>query len=193
MNRLKGVRTKDKAHTKHQLLTPMQEEALVDWCQQNSSSATPLHFTNLCARALQVCGKHPGKNWPRRFLKRHPCLVSVKPRGLDPKRAQNFNRTAVEEYFKLRRELEEKYDGIPPEHHWNMDEKGCQMGGGRQGSGMKFIFSSEDKEHYRLHSDNLELVSIIECVNAAGTAMPPAFIMKDGPLADHSDVEGIAA
>ena len=58
---------------------------------------------------------------------------------------------------------------------------------------MKFIFSSEDKEHYRLHSDNLELVSIIECVNAVGTAMPPAFIMKDGPLADHSDVEGIAA
>ncbi|KAI6032700.1 hypothetical protein F5J12DRAFT_779149 [Pisolithus orientalis] len=88
-------------------------------------------------------------------------------RGLNPKRAQNFNKMAVKEYFKLQHELEEKYDGIPPEHHWNMDEKGCQMGGGRQGSGMKFIFSLEDKEHYHLHSDNLELVSIIECVNAA--------------------------
>ncbi|KAI6157716.1 hypothetical protein BKA82DRAFT_3936356, partial [Pisolithus tinctorius] len=82
-----------------------------------------------------------------------------------------FNKMAVEEYFKLWHELEEKYDGIPPEHHWNMDKKGCQMGRGRQGSGMKFIFSLEDKEHYCLHSDNLELVSIIECVNAAGTVV----------------------
>ncbi|KAI5997851.1 hypothetical protein F5J12DRAFT_850720 [Pisolithus orientalis] len=61
-------KTRDKAFTKLQLLTPIQEETLVDWCRLNSSSATPLHFTNLRAQALQVCGKHPGKNWPRRFL-----------------------------------------------------------------------------------------------------------------------------
>ncbi|KAL4079462.1 hypothetical protein J3A83DRAFT_4457437 [Scleroderma citrinum] len=142
MNQANGLHeTRGKAFPKLQLLTPVQEETLVD-------CATPLHFTNLCAQAAQ--------NWPQHFLKHNPCLVLVKSRGLDSKRAQNFNRTA----------LEEKYDGIPPEHHWNMDKKGCQMGGGRQ----------EDKDHYCLHS----------------TAMPPTFILKDGPLADHSDVEGIA-
>ena len=72
-----------------------------------------------------------------------------------------------------------------------MDEKGCQMSGGRQGSGMKFIFTAEDKEHYCLHSDNLELVTIIECVSIAGTMMLPAFILKDGPVAHHSNIEGV--
>lgn len=193
MNRVKGLhKARNEGYIQLQLLTPVQEAALVDWCRLNSSRATPLHFTRLRAQAFEICGQHPGRNWAGRFLRRHPFLVSAKPRGLDPKCAQNFNRTAVTEYFELRRQLEEKHDGIPPEHNWNMDEKGCQMGGGRQGSGMKFIFGSEDKERYRLHSDNLELVSIIECVNAAGTAMPPAFILKDGPIADHS-VEGIGA
>ncbi|KIK83137.1 hypothetical protein PAXRUDRAFT_803892 [Paxillus rubicundulus Ve08.2h10] len=74
-----------------------------------------------------------------------------------------------------------------------MDKRGNQMGGGRKGSGMNFIFWTENKEHYHLHCDNLELVSILECISAAGTAMPPCFIMKEGPLADHSDIEGIGA
>ena len=194
MNQVKGLHgTRAKGRITLRLLTPVQEEALIDWCRLNSSHATPLHSTNLRARAFQISGKHPGKHWASRFIQHHPCLVSAKPRGLDPKRAQNFNRTVVAEYFGSRQQLEERYGGIPPEHHWNMDEKGCQMGGGRQGSGMKFIFASEDSKRYRLHSDNLELVSIIECVNAAGTAMPPAFILKDSPIADHSDVEGIGA
>ncbi|KIK77965.1 hypothetical protein PAXRUDRAFT_80268, partial [Paxillus rubicundulus Ve08.2h10] len=142
---------------------------------------------------FKICGKQPGKNWARCFIQHCPHLVSAKPHGLDPKRAQNFNRKTIEEYFQLRGEVEEKYNGIPPEHNWNMDEKGNQLGGGRKGSGMKFIFWTENKEHYCLHcdNDNLKLGSILECVNAAGTAMPPCFVMKEGPLADHSDIEGI--
>ncbi|KAI5998560.1 hypothetical protein F5J12DRAFT_849647 [Pisolithus orientalis] len=69
MNQVNGhCKTRDKAFTKLQLLTPIQEETLVDWCRLNSSSATSLHFTNLHAQALQVCGKCPGKNWPWHFL-----------------------------------------------------------------------------------------------------------------------------
>ncbi|KIK73693.1 hypothetical protein PAXRUDRAFT_177733 [Paxillus rubicundulus Ve08.2h10] len=41
---------------------------------------------------------------------------------------------------------------------------------------MKFIFWTENTEHYCLHCDNLELVSILECINAAGTTMPPCFL-----------------
>ncbi|KAG1840558.1 hypothetical protein F4604DRAFT_1598800, partial [Suillus subluteus] len=110
---------------------------------------------------------------------------------LDPKRAQNFNRTTVGNYFNMRKEVDDRYNKIPPEHNWNMDEKGNQMGGGRKGDGTKYIFWIEDKEQYRMHSDNLELVTILECVNAAGTAMPPFLVLSDGPVADHGDIEGI--
>ncbi|KIK45040.1 hypothetical protein CY34DRAFT_802009 [Suillus luteus UH-Slu-Lm8-n1] len=115
----------------------------------------------------------------------------AKPRGLDPKRAQNFNKKTVGDYFNMRKEVDNKYNKIPPEHNWNMDEKGNQMGGGRKGDGTKYIFWIEDKDRYRMHSDNLELVTILECVNAAGTAMPPFFVLSDGPVADHGDIEGI--
>ena len=70
----------------------------------------------------------------------------------------------------MQKQLEEQYNGIPPEHHWNVDKKGCQMGGGRKNIGTKYIFSQDNKDCYRVHSDNLELVTILECVNASGNA-----------------------
>ena len=33
---------------------------------------------------------------------RHPDILVVKPRGLDPKRAQNFNKATIMEYFDMR-------------------------------------------------------------------------------------------
>lgn len=68
-----------------------------------------------------------------------------------------------------------------------MDKKGIQMGGGRKGSGKSHIFLRSMKRRYRVSSDNLELVTIIECVSVAGGAVPPAFILSDGPEPDlHS-------
>jgi len=112
-----------------------------------------------------------GKNWVRRFLSRHAEIIVAKPRGLDPKRAQNFNKATITEYFDMRKTMDEKYDGIPPEHNWNVDEKGCQMGGGRKGDNSKFIFSKNNRERYRIHSDNLELVTIIERFSALPTQL----------------------
>ncbi|KAG1902383.1 uncharacterized protein F5891DRAFT_919298, partial [Suillus fuscotomentosus] len=156
------------AARKRQLLSPSQEAALLDWCHLNSSFTTPLHAHAFRTRVFEICHRRPGHNWVRHFICRHPCLVMAKPRGLDPKRAQNFNRKTVGDYFNMRKEVDDRCNKIPPEHNWNMDEKGNQMGGGRKGDGTKYIFWIEDKERYCMYSDNLELVTILECVNAAG-------------------------
>jgi hypothetical protein len=76
-----------------------------------------------------------------------------------------------------------------------MDERGNQLGGGRKGNGTKFIFSVEDEDRYRQHSDNLELITVVECANAAGNMMRPFFILKEGPLPnpDHPGLDGVAA
>jgi hypothetical protein len=68
-----------------------------------------------------------------------------------------------------------------------MDEKGNQMGGGRNGDGSKFIFANMDQDFSCQHSDNLELVTILECANAAGATMSPYFVLSDGPLPDGED------
>ncbi|KAG1836965.1 hypothetical protein F4604DRAFT_1601997, partial [Suillus subluteus] len=143
------------------LLNESQEKVLVDWCHHNSDSATPLHPHKLCAQIFKMVKAYPGKNWVCRFLSHHMDILVAKPRGLDPKCAQNFNKATITEYFDMCKTLDNELEGIPPEHNWNVDEKGCQMGGGRKGDNSKFIFLKNNQEHYRIHSDNLELVLLL--------------------------------
>ncbi|KAJ8586728.1 hypothetical protein M405DRAFT_907688, partial [Rhizopogon salebrosus TDB-379] len=56
-------------------------------------------------------------NWVRRFISRHPDILVAEPRGLDPKRAQNLNKATVTEYFDMCAALNQKHDGILPEHN----------------------------------------------------------------------------
>ena len=97
-----------------------------------------------------------------------------KPSGLDPKRAQAFNETTVRKH---QEELERAlYPGIKSSNIYNMDEKGCQRGGGRRIRNQKFITCAGKGVQYRIQSANLELITIIECVSADGTHIKPAFI-----------------
>ena len=176
------------AHSSRQLLSQAEENVLVEWLELMSTSATPLNAADLRGYALALTGKYPGKLWHRRFLERHPSLRLGKASGLDPKRAKNFNKANVSDYFEKRKKLNDKYDGIPPEQDWNMDEKGCQMGGGRKNNGRTYFFTRTQKDRYRLRSDNLELATVIECVSAAGDAVPPTFVLSDGPLPDLRDI-----
>ncbi|KIL58603.1 hypothetical protein M378DRAFT_86304 [Amanita muscaria Koide BX008] len=137
------------------------------------------------SNASDIAGRYLGKNWPRRFKKRHPQVITARPAKLDPKRAKHFNKTIINDYFDKWEELNEQYDGgIPPEHIWNMDEKGIQMGGGRKNNGKGYFYLRDYRNRYRISSDNLELVTVIECVSAAGDSAPTAFVLSDGPLPD---------
>ncbi|KDQ11636.1 hypothetical protein BOTBODRAFT_114053, partial [Botryobasidium botryosum FD-172 SS1] len=78
------------------------------------------------------------------------------------------------------KDILEKFE-IPWENVYNMDEKGIQLGGGRKGSPKKYLFSREQRHKYRLKSDDLELVTVIEAVCSDGTApIEPGFVMQGG-------------
>ena len=68
---------------------------------------------------------------------------NIGPRfSLDPKHAQAFNHPVVGKHFDLLLEIIQKHE-IPVENIYNMDEKGCQQGGGWKESGRKyFVFCS---------------------------------------------------
>jgi hypothetical protein len=70
---------------------------------------------------------------------------------------------------------------IPPRNEYNMDEKGVQIGGGKKGSGRKFICGRKQRASIRLRSTNLELVTVVECISADGEALPPSFILSGEP------------
>jgi hypothetical protein len=140
----------------------------------------PFSPADLRAQASAILGKEVGKKWHTKFERRHPELRAAKPAKLDPKRAKNFNETVINDYFDKLEELHGRYPGgIPPEHIWNMDEKGIQMGGGRKKSSKKYYFLKSQKHRYRISSDNLELVTILECISAAGEIVPPSFCLQN--------------
>ncbi|KAF8179835.1 hypothetical protein BJ912DRAFT_981946 [Pholiota molesta] len=70
-----------------------------------------------------------------------------------------------------------------------MDEKGIQMGGGRKQSSKKFYYLKAQKQRYRISSDNLELVTILECVSASGEVIPPSFCLQSGSVPDLRELD----
>ena len=150
----------------------------------------PFSAADIRAKATTICGKEVGKRWHKKFEKRHPGLRASKPSKLDPKRAKHFNETIINDYFDKLEDLHSRYPGgIPPEHIWNMDEKGIQMGGGCKKTGKKYYYFKDQKQRYRISSDNLELVTILECISAAGDIVPPSFCLQNGSKPDLRDLD----
>jgi hypothetical protein len=173
------------AHIKEMLLSPAQEEVMVDWMKFLGMVGRPVCQQTMRPKVHSLCGKYPGDTWVRRFIKRHPEVKLGRASNLDPKRAQAFNFTSVNDYFeKLTKIMREKE--IPWENVYNMDEKGIQLGGGRKTSRHKYFWLRRDRAQYKLRSANLELVTIVESCCADGSSFYPGFIFAGKTIDEES-------
>lgn len=185
LNRLKGIESKKKAHDTQALLTPAEKEVLVEWIQYLGLAGMPVNRKTIRPKVkaiLKEKGRSINENmvsgsWIRRFLKEFPdALKTSRGSGLDPKRAKAFNYPSVHAYFNTLKDFL-KENNIPWENVYNMDEKGVQLGGGRKNSQTRYFFSKLDAMMYRQKSDSLQLVTVVDCVCADGTAeIPPCFV-----------------
>lgn len=89
-------------------------------------------------------------------------------------RAKALNPTAVHEYFTLLTETINKYD-INWKNIYNMDEKGIQLGIGGKA---RVLVDRDQKNVQKIESGNRDLVTIIECICADGTALHPSFVFE---------------
>jgi hypothetical protein len=165
------------AHGSQQLLSEAAERVLVAWIIFYSETANPLTRETIRQKAQAICNIKPSKNWIYLFLSRWPIIRLGRPSGLDPKRANAFNYPVVTHHFRLLSGVIEKWE-IPCENIYNMDEKGCQRGGGRKSLSRKYFVPRNRRPQYKARSANLELVSVIECVCADGTALLPGFVFS---------------
>jgi hypothetical protein len=175
------------AHIDQQLLTKAEEQTLVEWMQYLALTGHPLNKRTIRPKVqaiLKAKGskfysneKYPSKSWIREFKMRHSSeLKASRGSGLDPKRAKAFNFATVSHHFRLFKEIVEE-NKIPWRNIYNMDEKGIQMGGGRKGTRTKYFYAKDDSMQYKLQSDDLQLVTVIEVVCADGTAdIGPGFV-----------------
>ncbi|CDO76906.1 hypothetical protein BN946_scf184594.g13 [Trametes cinnabarina] len=179
------------SHAAQQLLTPEEEEAVCDWIEHLSHEGMPVdqHMLLNMASAITGDSQLPNKKWVRRFLTRHPQIRLGKPYGLAPERARAFNRSNVADYFKRLKAVIEQYN-IPWSHIYNMDEKGMQRGGKGQIKHNKYLVPRSQQTSYKLRSSDLQLMTIIECVCANGSAIQPTFIFA-GKGFTHDMFEGV--
>lgn len=174
-----GVLPPKQAQVKKRLLTEAQEKTLVEWTQHVGREGAGLSRTSIRVKVEELCGRKPSLRWVDDFQSRSReegvGIHYRRPKRLDPTRAKCFNQPTVEKHFRELQEIKEKYN-IKVENTYNMDEKGIQLGGGRNGDTSKAFFSVDDTTRYKIRSDDLELVTIIECVSADGTSLTPGFI-----------------
>ena len=135
-----------------------------------------------------MAGRELGRQWHRRFLKKFPEIQPLKGTKLNPKCAKHFNEAIINNYFDQLECLHACFPGgIPPQHIWNMDEKGIQMGGGQKNSRRKYLFLKHKKQKYHIQSDNLELVTVIECISAAGKLFPLPSVFRKALCLIYAD------
>ncbi|KAI9064706.1 DDE-domain-containing protein [Trametes sanguinea] len=181
LRRINGV-TKSRSYAREaqRLLTADQELVLIDWLKHWGEEGRGVGRRALRVKVEKLCGRKPSFRWVDRFRARHPEDLGFKtPKKLAPERARCFNPTVVSEHFRELKEIMEQYQ-YKPSNIYNMDEKGCQMGGGREKSGRKVFFGREDNACYQIRSDDLELVTMLECVSADGASLAPTFIFAGG-------------
>lgn len=161
-----------------QILAFSQETALIDWIEHLGMLAQPLSSKTIGPFIFSLCGRKPGNGWLNRFLNRNKDRVKyARTSALDPKRARSFNYTAVKDYFDKLKAIIEMHD-IPVENIYNMDEKGCQLGGGRKQGRRKYLFGRGSRQKYRIRDANLELATVVEYASADGWSGKPYIIFQ---------------
>lgn len=155
----RGTR-RDKA-IKQQLLTPREEQAIVDFVLRADRNGFPArvkdlhHYAAVFLRGRAPQRKRkpssqeqrqvPAKDWPQAFCKRHPELKVARLRALDWRRHEkNIYKKIVNWFDLMRAQLEEP--GVLRENVYNMDETGVLLS--VLGSS-KYIVSAEMHKSHR--------------------------------------------
>jgi hypothetical protein len=166
-------------------LTEFEEMALVEWCFTMQKVALCLTL-NMLKCTIQTILKnaprtHPFRNgipwhkWWAGFKKRHPNISLRCADGLEMKRALGLNRDSATYFYDL---LEQVYNSheYHPNHIWNSDETGVCAGVGN--STMKVVAKKGNKAVRCTIADDREWLSIMTCVNAAGSSIPNLYIFR---------------
>ena len=117
----------------------------------------------------------PGKEWWAGFTRRHPEVTLRKPEALSTVRSRNMNPTVVGEYFVgLHKVLEDNQLQTNPMRIWNADETGISF----EHKPVKVCARVGVKNLPGRVGSSRESMTMMACINAAGTSLPPLFIAK---------------
>lgn len=146
------------------LITAQAYQLLLDACSGNDEAPPPI-----------------GKQWARRWLKRHPEYQRVKATPMEVLRKLQQQPEGIREWYgKLKAKIDEL--SIQPGDMWNMDETGCRIGVARNA----YIYTKNSRNNVVLLSaNNRELCTLVEAVSATGEVIEPMVILKSNTILEH--------
>jgi hypothetical protein len=180
------------------LLTYNQQEFLVKYIDKLTKRGLPPNPHNVRIFASNICGKMPGKNWVSRFVNNHrDQLSSEYLAAFDLCRKKADNWFMINRYFNMIEEKFKKHE-YRQENVYNMDEKGFLIGVVNK---TRRIFTRSWKEQGKLkgaaQDGNRTWVTLLACVCADGTSLPPTLIypsesseILDSWLDDYDPADG---
>jgi DDE superfamily endonuclease/Tc5 transposase DNA-binding domain len=180
-NRLNGSVSRAEAREAQQHLSKAEEDILVDWILKLSAQGfgpTIKLLKKLASgiiRRKNSSFKEVGEKWVHRFRQRHSDrLGGGWSNNLDIKRGKAVNKSAVADYYRLLEKVVKEKE-ITPDRIYGMDEKGFLLGKaprtyvlGPKGTYTPYV--NEDGKR--------ETISVVECICADGTAIPPQIVFK---------------
>jgi len=172
--RWNGRRTRAEAHESQQKISSAQEIVLKDWIKAMGIRGIPLTPAAVAEYASIIIDQPVSEAWTRKFRARHKDLKARWTTGLEACRAKALNRTQVSEFYDILRGLITEY-GIKMRDIYNMDEKGIQLGVGKH---TLVLVDRDQKTVHQVEDGNRELVTVIECICADGSFLPPSVIYK---------------
>ena len=188
--RMTGRKTRAEAHEIEQLLSNAQENTLARWITRLTATgfpATPLLIKQMAEEihmqrvilassqtTLQPNPTPIGYRWIYRLLERHLQFKGTYSRQLESAwhiEATPEKISAWFDAFKARIE-EQKYE---PCNIYNMDETGFAV---RETQSTRIIVGSTMKSNWKIIAGKQEWITVLECIDADGGALPPMIIFK---------------
>ena len=184
IKRAAGRSTRAKAAQTHEWLLPNEVEIVIRHILKSAEQGFPLSHRRLkedVDRIVQarMGSEFPeegvGKHWTRHFVEKHSHqLKTAWSTPLKTKRAKGANPTANKAWWKLLKEVLDKYD-IKTFNTYAIDEVGCQPYGAER---EQVIGGKQASPHYQQRSGSRETITVLVCICADGTSLPPAVIFK---------------
>ena len=189
-HRLSGRQSRAQAHESNQILSNAEENTLVRWITRlavTGSFVSPALLKDLAELIRQRRVRHAStenptaqivdpisRKWLQRFQNRHPTIKSIYARHMENARFDGATFETIRRWFDAvaAQFLEHTYE----RHNiWNIDESGFGVG---ESQNTRILIPINTKQKHKRVLGKQEWVTDIECINAAGEALPPMLIFK---------------
>ena len=185
--RVQGGRSIAEAHEEEQNLTKAEEKALVQWITHMTATGHPVRHTFIreMAQHIERSRYHDpitgprfypaiGNSWVQRFLHRHTELATAICCTIEAARIKETTKEAIDKWFDHFSQVVAQHQ-ISTENIYNIDESGFSIG---EIKGAQVVVNKTLMTKYLAHPGRQEWVTVVECISADGSSIPPLVIFK---------------